>query len=117
MDDGHTGLQLSPDERPFLSLLIGLVPAPVDLVFDSTPYKEYGKHKWHTDENDALSGYPTHDANAGGEPSAGCRCQSMDVFAQPAASPKDHARSEKADPSQDALDDFAYARNNRPCRS
>jgi hypothetical protein len=29
----------------------------------------------------------------------------MDVFARPAASPKDHARAEKADPSQDALDD------------
>jgi hypothetical protein len=83
MDDGHTGLQLSPAERPFLSLLIGLAPAPVNLVFDSTRYKEYGKHKWHTDENDAPFGYPTHDANAGGEPSAGCRCQSMDVFGSP----------------------------------
>jgi hypothetical protein len=40
-------------------------------------------HRQKVGENDAPFGYPTHDANAGGEPSAGCRCQSMDVFGSP----------------------------------
>jgi hypothetical protein len=48
-------------------------------------------------------GDPTHHANAGGEPSAGCRRQSMDGFAIAAAN--DDARAEEADPGQDALDD------------
>jgi hypothetical protein len=89
--------------RHFLRAAAGLAPAPINLFFDPTAKKEDGKNKWHTDENDAPFGDPTHHADAGSEPSAGCRGQSMDAFAMAAAN--DHARAEKADPGQDALDD------------
>jgi hypothetical protein len=56
-----------------------------------------------TDENNAPLCDPTHHADAGCKPSASRSGQSMDALAMAAAN--DHARAEKANPSQDALDD------------